>query len=383
MSGRPAIVGVGEASFENVPGVSSLALNAEAATNAISNSGLRREDVDGLLAGYTIVESHFMYATVLAEYLGLHPRYHSTIVLGGATACEMVRHACAAVATGQCNYCLVVYGDNRGSGYARSGGMRVLADVRDHPEFEFPYGVPAPGPEAMMARRYMHDYGVTREQLAAVAVAARENAMENPKALRRDPITVEDVVASRMLCDPLRALDCCLLSNFGGAVIVTTEDRAADLPGTPVYVVGSATVHSHKYISQAESLTEFGVRDTALGLFDETGIPPSAVDVVGLYDAFTISVLLNLEDLGFCERGEAGSFVAEEGITRNGRLPVNTHGGMLSCAHGGILHLTEVVGQLRGENGARQIDDAKVGVVHGDGASHSAHSILMLSTELP
>ncbi len=380
--GEPvAIVGVGEASFENTPGVSSLSLSVEAATNAIADSGIDRTEIDGLLTGYTLVESHFMYATVLAEYLGMHPRYHSTLVLGGATPCEMVRHAAAAVSVGQCNYCLVVYGDNRGSGYARSGGLRVLADVRDHPEFEYPYGLPAPGPEAMMARRYMHEYGVSREQLAAVAVAARENAGLNPKALKRDPITVEDVIGSKMIADPLRALDCCLVSNFGGAVIVTTAERARDLDTAPVFLLGSASAHSHKYVSQAESLTEFGLRGAADAAYAEAGVTAEDIDVAGVYDGFTITVLLNLEELGFCDRGGAGAFVSDEGITRDGKLPVNTHGGMLSCAHGGILHLTEVVNQLRGTCGDRQVNGARLGLVHGDGASQSAHSVLVLGSE--
>jgi acetyl-CoA acetyltransferase len=377
-----AIVGVGESSFENTPGISSLALSAEAATNAIADAGVDRIEIDGLLTGYTLVESHFMYATVLAEYLGMHPRYHATMVNGGATPCEMIRHAAAAVTVGQCNYCLVVYGDNRGSGYARAAGLQVLADIRDHPEFEYPYGLPAPGPEAMMARRYMHEFGVSREQLAEVAVAARTNAARNPKALKRDPITVDDVLSSKMIADPLRGLDCCLVSNFGGAVVVTTDERARELDATPVYLLGSASCHSHKYVSQAESLTEFGVRGAAEAAFAEAGVTPADIDVAGVYDGFTITVLLNLEELGFCERGGAGTFVTEEGITGDGKLPVNTHGGMLSCAHGGILHVTEVANQLRGACGERQVEGATLGLVHGDGASQSAHSILVLGSEL-
>jgi acetyl-CoA acetyltransferase len=376
------IVGVGEAaSFERDADATSLSLGAEAALAAIADSGLDRGRIDGLLTGYTLVESHFMYATVLAEYLGIHPRYHSTLVLGGATACEMVRHAAAAVAAGQCDYCLVVYADNRGA--KRSSGMlRTLADVRDHPDFEYPYGLPAAGPEALMARRYMHEYGVTREQIAAVAVAARKNAARNPKALRRDAITVEDVMASTLIADPLRALDCCLVSNFGGAVIVTTADRARDLGVAPVFVVGSASAHSHKYVSQAESLTTFGIGPAADSAFAEAGIGPGDVDVAGVYDGFTITVLLNLEGLGFCDPGGGGDFVAGQGIAFDGALPVNTHGGMLACAHGGILHLTEVALQLRGECGERQIPNATLGLVHGDGASQSAHSILVLASEL-
>jgi acetyl-CoA acetyltransferase len=377
-----AIVGVGEASFENIPSVSSLGLSAEASIAAVRDAGLGAADIDGLLTGPTIVESHYMYATTLAEYLGIHPRYHATIVNGGATPGEMMRHAAAAVSTGQANYCLVVYGDNRGSGYARGAGLRTLADVRDHPEFEYPYGLPAPGPEAMIARRYMHEFGATSEQLAAVAVAARSNATRNPKALKREPITVDDVLTSRLIAEPLRALDCCLVSNFGGAVVVTTPERARDLDAKPVFLVGSASAHSHKYVSQAASLTDFGIRPAAEAAFAEAGVGPGDVDVAGIYDGFTITVLLNLEGLGFCEPGDAGAFVAEQGITIDGKLPVNPHGGMLSCAHGGILHLTEVANQLRGLCGDRQVEGASVGLVHGDGASQSAHAILILASEL-
>ncbi len=175
-----------------------------------------------------------------------------------------------------------------------------------------------------MARRYMHEFGLTREQLANVAVAARRNAARNPKALRREPITVEDVVASRLIADPLHALDCCLVSNFGGAVVVTTVERARDLDVRPVYVVGSASASSHKYVSQAESLTSFGIETAAGAAYSEAGIGSGDIDVAWVYDGFTITVLLNLEGLGFCERGAAGDFVAEQGIAFDGALPVNT-----------------------------------------------------------
>lgn len=348
--------------------------------DALSDAGLSLGDVDGLLTGYTIVESHFMFATSLAEYVGIHPGHHATLVVGGATPCVMVTEAFAAVAAGHCDCCVVVYGDSRGSSGKAAGTLETLATVRDHPDFEYPYGVPAQAHEAIMARRYMHETGVTREQVAQVAVAARANAALNPKALRRDPLTVADVLGSRMLADPLRGLDCCLVSNFGGAVVITTEERAKDLPGRPLYLLGSGAAHSHKNISQAASLIEFGIADAAVTAFGQAGVTHADVDVAGIYDGFTISVLLNLEGLGFCETGGAGAFV-EAGMGPGDLLPVNTHGGMLSCAHGGILHLTEVANQLRGACGERQVEGATIGLVHGDGASQSAHSVLVLSSE--
>lgn len=378
---QAAIVGVGEAvDFGKVPGRTSLRLNAEAAVAAIRDAGLNKQDIDGVLTGYTLTESHFMFATVLCEYLKMAPRHHATLVVGGATPCTMVEHAAAAVLHGLCDYCLVVYGDNRGSGYSLSRGLASMADVRDHPEFEFPWGLPAAGPEALMARRHMYEFGTTSKELAAVAVEMRKHAALNPKALRRTSLSVEEVLASPMVSDPLHALDCGLLSNFGGAVIVTTAERAEKSRKTPVYLLGVGEGLSHKYISQAASLTQFPVRDAADRAFSMAGVERDDIDVAGVYDGFTITLLLNIEDLGFCKKGEGGRFIAGGGIALGGKLPVNTHGGQLSCAHGGILHLTEVVHQLRGECGDRSVPNARLGLVHGDGASQSTHTVLILGT---
>jgi acetyl-CoA acetyltransferase len=378
---QTAIIGVGEATdFGKVPGRTSLRLNAEAAVAAIDDAGLTKQDIDGVLTGYTLTESHFMFATVLCEYLRMAPKYHSTLVVGGATPCTMVEHAATAVLAGLCNYCLVVYGDSRGSGYSLSRGVASMADIRDHPEHELPWGLPPAGPEALMARRHMYEYGTTSEDLASAAVAMRKHAALNPKALRRTPLTVEEVLASPMVSDPLHALDCCLLSNFGGAVIVTTAERAKKSRKAPVYLLGVGEGFSHKYISQAASLTQFPVRDAADRAFSMAGVGPDDIDVAGVYDGFTITLLLNLEDLGFCKKGESGRFIADGAIGLEGKIPVNTHGGMLSCAHGGILHLTEVVNQLRGECGDRSVPDAHLGLVHGDGASQSTHTVLILGT---
>lgn len=380
MRGDVAIVGVGEAEFTKVPGRTSLQLNATAVIEAIKDAGLTKGDIDGVLAGYTLVEPHFMYSTVLCEYMKLAPKYHATLVVGGATPCAMVEHAATALVAGLCEFCVVVYGDNRGSGYALSTGVSSMADIRDHPEFELPYGLPAAGPEALIARRHMKEYGTTSEQLAAVAVAMRRHAALNPKALRRGPLTVEDVMNSPVIADPLHALDCCLLSNFGGAVVLTTADRARKMRG-PVYLLGIGEAHSHKYISQAADLTRFPLQDAAQRAFTMAGVTPDDIDVAGIYDGFTITLLVNLEDLGFCKKGEGGRFVEEGQIALGGRIPTNTHGGMLSCAHGGVLHLTEVARQLRGECGERNVPNARLGLVHGDGASQSTHTVLIFGNE--
>lgn len=377
---RAAIIAAGEAaSFERTTGASALSLNAEAALDAIAEAGLPPKDVDGLITGYTLVEPHFMFSTVLAEYLGIHPTYHTTMVNGGATPCEMVRHAAAAIGAGDCTKCLVVYGDRRGTGPATVGGLQAIVSVRGHPEFEHPFGLPAAGPEAMMARRYLHEFEVEPTLLAEVAVAARAHAARNPKALRRQPLTVDEVLDSPMISEPLHALDCCLVSNFGGAVIVTSETMAHDLTDTPIVLAASAGVHSHQHVSQAASLVDFGIRAEVDGAFSRAGLSRRDIDVAGVYDGFTITAVLNLEALGFAEPGGAADLVMGGGIGPGGELPVNTHGGMLSCAHGGILHLTECVRQLQGRSADRQIDGATHGLVHGDGASQSTHSILLLS----
>ncbi|RYG87214.1 MAG: thiolase family protein, partial [Alphaproteobacteria bacterium] len=249
-------------------------------------------------------------------------------------------------------------------------------------QYERPFGPLIPAMYALAANRHMHEYGTTPEQLAEVAVTMRRHAGLNPNAQARDPITIDDVLNSKMIATPLHMLDCSLVSDGGGALVVSRADAARDMRRRPVELLGAGEGHLNEHIHQAPSLTTTGARISGARAFDMAGLTPREMDFAMLYDCFTITALLQLEDLGFCKAGEGGPFVANGGIGLGGRLPVNTHGGLLSHGHpgrpGGIFHIIEAVRQLRGECGDRQVEAASLGLVHGNGGILSTHSTLIL-----
>lgn len=338
--------------------------------------------MDGLLTGRSLVQPYGLYAHVLAEHLGIAPRACLTLSLGGATACAAVALAAAMLASGDARRVLVVYGDTRASGPA--GGWRasrsVIADAVSHPEFEAPFGTTAATAGGLVARRHIAQHGTTLDQLGAVAVAARAFARLNEKALRREPLDIAGTRRSPLVASPLRALDCALISDFAAAVVVTTLEEASALGRKPVRVLGHGSSTTHKHAFEAPDIARSGARESGRAAFDRAGLGPQDVHLFQLYDAFTIHVIVLLEDLGICPTGEGGRFVADGRIGPGGRTPLNTHGGMLSCAHGGSLHLSEAVRQLRGEAGARQVRDARVALVHGVGGTFSAHATTILGT---
>ena len=247
--------------------------------------------------------------------------------------------------------------------------------------YESPYGNTLVGAYAMAARRHMYQYGTTSEQLAEIAVVTRRHAGLNPLAMYREPITVQDVLNSRMIADPLHLLDCCVVSDGGGAVLVTTEERARDLKQMPIYVLGSCEGHTHAHISQMPDLTVTAAAMTAPRAFSEAGVRPDEIDMAMIYDSFTITVLLLLEDLGFCKKGEGGAFVQDGRIGIGGQLPINTDGGGLSSNHPGmrgIFLIIEATRQLRGQCGARQVQGAKLAVAHGSGGVLSSQATTIL-----
>jgi len=379
---RAAIVGVGESDIGKVPGMSGLGLNAQAAKRALEDSGLRLSDIDGLLTAYSFTEPYFMLGSVLAEYLGLHPRYNASIVAGGASPAIMLKHAAEAIAAGTCNAVLVCAGENRATGQSRDQAVAALAAV-GHPYFERPYGASIPGCYAMIARRHMAEFGTTGEQMAAVAVTTRRHAQLHPGAQMRKPLSLQDVLDSKPIADPLRMLDCCIISDAGGAFIVTSADRAKELSSTPVYLAGIGEFHTHEHISCAPSLTSFGTKQSGAAAYEMAGLGPSDIDVAQLYDCFTIVPILELEELGLCPRGEGGRFYQDGNAAIGGRLPVNTHGGMLSHAHagaaGGLFGIVEAVRQLRGGLGERQVQGAEVALVHNEGGIMSSHCTAILT----
>jgi acetyl-CoA acetyltransferase len=375
--GKAAIVGAAESDLGEVgPGFTPLDLIGQATDRALADAGLSKEDVDGLFSA----SAYYAMATVSAgEYLGIRPRYSDATNMGGSSFVSHLLHAAAALEAGLCEVALVVYASTQRSG----GGFRGVSDPPN--PYETPYGPRYPvSMYALAASRHMHQYGTTREQLAEVAVAAREWAKLNPKAFKRDDLTVEDVLASRMISSPLSLLDCCLVSDGGGALVVTSAERAKDLRKAPVYLLGAAEAHWHRNISQMPDLTVSTAAESGPRAYEMAGVGPEDVDVAMLYDAFTINTILFLEDLGFCEKSEGGTFVKGGRIAPGGELPVNTNGGGLSYNHPGmygLLLLIEAVRQLRGECGERQVEGAEVALAHGNGGVLSSQVTAVLGTE--
>ena len=355
-----------------------LQLHAQALQRVLVDSGLRKEDIDGVFCS-----SHTMGmpTVMLCEYIQLFPRYSDSTTIGGSSFEAHLNHSVAAIRAGKCEVALITYASNQLSSRGRMLGTGGRPATIPEATYEAPYGNTLVGAYAMAARRHMHQYGTTSEQLAEIAVVTRRHASLNPLAMYRDPISVQDVLHSRMIADPLHLLDCCVVSDGGGAVLVTTEERARDLKQSPVFVLGSSESHTHAHISQMPDLTVTAAAITAPRAFAEAGITPGDIDMAMIYDSFTITVLLLLEDLGFCKKGEGGAFVEDGRIALGGQLPINTDGGGLSSNHPGmrgIFLLIEATRQLRGQCGPRQVTGAKLAVAHGSGGLLSSQATTIL-----
>jgi len=385
LKNKVAIVGVGESEIGRVPHMTGLGLNAQAAKRALDDAGLKVSDIDGVLTAYSFTEPYFMLGSVICEYLGLKPRFNASMIVGGASPAVMLKHAAEAISAGQAETILVCAGENRATGQTRDAAVATLMAV-GHPYFEQPYGTSIPGFYAMIAQRHMHVYGTTREQLANVAVNTRAHALLHPNAHMKTPLTLEHVLSAKSIADPLGMLDCCLISDAGGAFIVTSAERARDLKSAPVYLQGIGEYHTHEHLMCAPSLTEFGATESGRVAYEMAGLGPRDIDFAELYDCFTIVPIIELEELGFCAPGEGGAFFAEGHARIGGKLPVNTHGGMLSHAHagaaGGLFGILEAVRQLRGGLGPRQVEGAEVALVHNEGGILSSHCTMILANAL-
>lgn len=384
LKNKVAIVGVGESDIGKVPGMSGLGLNTQAMRRALDDAGLKPSDVDGLLTAYSFTESYTMLGSSMAEYTGMKPKMCASMVAGGASPGIMLRHAAQAIAMGMAETVLVCAGENRATGLGREAAIAVLANV-GHPQFEKPYGGSIPGFYAMVAKRHMHEYGTTREQLASVAVNTRAHAMLHPNAQMKVPLTIEQVLSSKPIADPLHMLDCCLISDAAGAFVVTSAERAMDLRQKPAYLWGVGEMHTHEHIMCAPSMTHFGAAQSGRLAYEMAGVTPQDIDVAQLYDCFTIVPIIELEELGFVSPGEGGAFFEQGHARIGGRLPVNTHGGMLSHAHagaaGGLFGIVEAVRQLRGNEGVRQVQGAELALVHNEGGILSSHCTMILSNQ--
>jgi acetyl-CoA acetyltransferase len=371
------LVGSGLTRYGRHDGSSTLDLMTEATDLALADAGLARADVDALVCGYSTTMPHLMLATVFAEHYGLHPRYAHAVQLGGATGFALVMLAHALVESGQAKRVLVVGGENRMTGQSRDSAMQVLAQV-GHPVYEVPLGATIPAYYGLVASRYMHEFGSTEADFAALAVTMRRHAMQHEGAQFRTPITVEDVLASRPIASPLKILDCCPVSDGGCAFVV--GDRAEG--PHPVRIAAAAQRHNAQHVSAAPSLTEFGAGACAAQALAAAGRTLADVEAAAIYDSFTITLTVLLEEIGLAPRGRAGALAQEGHFDADGAMPLNLHGGLLSYGHcgvaGAMAHLAETHLQMTGRAGARQARRAGVALLHGDGGVLSSHVSLVL-----
>ncbi|MGE4238992.1 acetyl-CoA acetyltransferase [Ramlibacter sp.] len=381
----PVIVGIADvplAAGKFAQGETVLQAQAKAVHGALADAGLSLNDVDGLLTagawGYP--GPGMLMPLAVAEYLSISPRYLDGTNIGGSVFEAHVAHAAMALQAGYCEVAVIVYGSAQRSARSRSAGGRPTEFMN---QYEVPFGHMVPvGSYAMAAHRYMHEYKRGPEDLAEVAVAARKWAQLNPAAFARDPLSVEDVFASPLLCDPLHVRDCCLVTDGAGAIVMTTAERARDSKSRPISLLGYGEAAGNLQISEMEDLAWLKPAAMAGGrALDMAGLKHGDIDVLQVYDSFTITVLLTLEALGFCERGQAGEFIRAGHTGKGGKLPMNTSGGGLSCMHPGMYGmflLIEAVRQLRGECGERQVADAEVALVHGTGGYLSSGATCIL-----
>ena len=377
LSRSVAIVGVAESDeIGKVENKSSLQHHAEAAYNALEDAGLSIEDVDGLLsAGFSTL--------TLAEYIGIEPKFTDTTAVGGSSFIIHIAHAMAAINAGYCEVALVTHGEA-----GRSARNRAGANLSEPgPQFEIPYGfIGAPINYAMAARRYMHQYGEdrARQAFAEIAVSTRKWARMNPKAYIKDPMTFDDYHNSRWISWPFHLFDCCLVTDGGGAYVITTPERARSLKKKPVWVLGAAEGLDHGILSQMPDLTSTWARYSGPKALERAGATYGDIDLAMIYDSFTYTVLVTLESLGFCGPGEGPEFVKDQRTAPGGDFPLNTSGGGLSYCHTGMYGMflvLEAVRQLRGECGERQIADPKIALINGTGGSLSSTGTVVVAVD--
>ncbi len=374
--GSVAVVGAAESDLGLVaPNTSPVDLMAQGTMRALDDAGLKLSDVDAVFAAAT--QSRFA-PMALSEYLRIKPRYFDGTIIGGSSFMTHVAHAQAAIEHGLCEVAVIAYGSTQRS------VSRAAASPREYNYYESPYRPILPiSAYAMSAARHMHEFGTTRENLAEVAVAARKWALKNPKAWEKEPLTVEDVLNARMVSYPFTVRDCCLVVDGGGAIVLTSAARAKSLRKKPVYVLGVGEALSHSTISSMPDLTVTAASESGPKAFGMAKLEPSDVDMLSLYDAFTITPILFLEDLGFCPKGEGGRFVSGDAIAPGGTLPVNTSGGGLSYCHPGmygLLVMIEAIRQVRGECGERQVPNCEVALAHGNGGVLSSQCTVIFGS---
>lgn len=396
MRARGAVVGVGEIPpSRTTGGETTLSLMAKAGLAAIEDSGLDFGDVDGVLVHPIGGVSMLTPSTVL-EFMGMEANFAEVVDLGGASGAGMIWRAVAAIEAGMCEACVCITGSSRrprNQGRQQSSTKKKastgwnIPDKSPWAEFEVPYGnIGANVGYAMVANRYIHEYGATPEQLAKVAVHQRDNACQNPDAIfYGEPITIDDVLDSPLVADPLHLLEIVMPAGGGAALVVVGPELAKKLPNNPAWLLGAGEQITHKTITYAPSLTDTAIQASASRAFAQAGVNPDQIGLASVYDCYTITVLLTLEDSGFCAKGTGGRFIEEHDLRWNGDFPVNTHGGQLSFGQpgiaGGMSHVTEAVRQVQGRAGDRQIPDLDLAFVNGNGGILSEQVSLVLGRE--
>jgi acetyl-CoA acetyltransferase len=374
------ISGVGNTPFGRLPGQNALDLMAQAAQGALDDAGIERAEVDGLICGYATTMPHLMLSTLFCERFALSPSYAHSIQLGGATGGAMIMLARQLIRSGDCRKVLVVAGENRLSGQTRDMSIQTLAQVGDA-DYEVPNGASVPAYYALMASRYLYETGSSIVDLGEFAVHMRAQAMRHPDAHLREPITLETVLASKPIASPLRLLDCCPISDGAVALIVS-----ADAPvGASIEIRGAGQAHRHQHISAWRDMRYCGAGDAAQRALDDAGRQRSDIDYLAIYDSFTITLAMLLEEIGFAEPGGSSRRLRAGDFSSDGSLPLNTHGGLLSFGHcgvaGGMAHAIEAYRQLAGKAGPRQVRQATHAFVHADGGVMSSHVSLILGRE--
>jgi len=393
-SKKIAIVGVGESDLGTVPDKDPMQLHAQAAKRALEECGLTNADVDGVLTAGIANQLILMHSVTFAEYMGIRPRFTTSMQIGGATHIQLLISAANAIHSGMAEVVLIAAADSIRSfvGYGEMMGMlgegvTELFSRIGHSQFEVPCGPTIISTYAMGATRHMHEFGTTPEQMAQVAVSIRKHASMHPDAQKREPLTIDDVLSSKMISSPLTKDMCSIISDGGGAFVVTSAERARDLKKKPVLVLGAGARSAREHISLVDDIVRNASADAARQAYEMSGLGPKDIDFAEFYDCFSITPILFLEDFGFCKKGEGGPFVeGGERIEIGGEIPIVTHGGCHAHCHpglpSGIFHITEAVKQLRAEvGGPRQVNGARTGLMNGLGGHFSSHTALILGTD--
>ena len=382
VSNNVVIVGIGETPVGSLPGMNAVQIQAMAVHEALVDCGQPLQALDGLinLDPYATPES--MFSITLTEYLGIRPSFAATVDVGGTvTGMTMLQQAIWAIDAGHCRMAAVVYGANGKTSRPRNMHGNFMRNLQGAEEWEVPFGMQGLViPYALLAQRYLDEYGASTDDFGAVAVATRKHAMLNEKAMMRKPMSIDDHRGSRMISSPLRLLDCSLVSDGGVALILCSRDRANEL-GLPAVTIRSMAARvTHNSVAQLPDIAQLGMRDAGQRALADADVSVTDIDVALIHDAYTVSVLITLEALGFCGPGEGGDYIRSGAASLGGDCPVNTHGGLLSFAHiGGMPHFTEAVRQLRGGAGSRQVKDARTALIAGNGGVFSNCGVMIMA----